>query len=155
MAGVPGQPSHRPGLPGSITKENFVETYIESCQEQGSKASKKPADKDMESLRQHVWRQKTNFGDDYFHSGSASSSQTSPAGKRARDGGPNDGTPQAKKTKGHPVELEREGPKLYATMEKEVKTVMNAMRTSYSKLTAEKNTLSRSMSPNWLARMWR
>ena len=55
-------------IPKFITKENLVETYIDSCQEQGSKASKKLADKDMESLRQHVWRQKTNFGDDYFHS---------------------------------------------------------------------------------------
>ena len=126
-------------IPKSITKENLVETYIDSCQERGSKASKKPADKVMESLRQHVGRQRTIIGVDYFHSGSASSSQTSPAGKRARDGGPNDGTPQAKKTKDHPVELEREGPKLYATMEKGVKTVMNAMRTSYSKLTAAKD----------------
>ena len=110
------------------------ETYTDSAVSEGSKAIKAPREKDVDMPKEHVKRQKVSYASEFLMGTHFGGSGVNTPSKR---GLPDvEVTPAKRRAK--EIELDREVPKLYTIMDKDLNTPRVTMGTSLKRVQAAK-----------------
>ena len=135
-------------IPTSMSKITDKARFIESAMAQGSKPMKEPTQEDISMLQTHVKRQHQSVVDPFFK-GEPSSASSPAAGTPAAS------TPQTqqdadmdtsgadRETKRQKIDVDRAGPKLLKTMNKENASLKKTFETAKTKVAAATSALKR------------
>lgn len=133
-------------IPKEKSRIDQKETYIDAAQTEGAKTLKNPKEQDLEMLRDHVKRQKINFGDSFLTGlGSGMSSSMESPGKRLAEAVSGNGvspSPPAAERAARTVDFDRELPRFVTTMEKDTKSLGQSMTNSLKRLHAARESLT-------------
>ena len=105
-------------IPAGESKLTDKSKFSESVAEQGNKSLKEPSAEDVQMLKDHVLRQQQSIADPFFTSQNRTAS--APTSKDPPQVSCEAEEPPAKKAK---IDVDRQGPKLVKTMEKDMKAI--------------------------------
>lgn len=125
-------------IPKGISKITDKSKYTESFSEQGNKPLKDPKETDIDMLKEHVLRQQHSVVDPFFYANLPASASQSVRPKMSEGDGGLEEEPAPKRFK---VDVDRAGPKLVKTMEKDMKAICKTFQTATDKCEQAKSKL--------------
>ena len=119
-------------IPKGLSRITDKSKFVEAVAEQGSKPLKDPNSEDIKMLKEHVLRQQQSLVDPFFMSkpqaaaGASSAAAPATAGSKSAAVAEGEGDqPPAKRAR---IDVDRQGPKLLKTMEKDLKAIQKSFR---------------------------